>query len=96
MPRPSLDEILIAANDLKRWTERQKQFAADLSDEVERIKAEDWQAPPDVEYAPEEPAPMDWALQEAFAKAKAKHGLIEEPQPDPGAWYTLSDEAADD
>lgn len=90
MPRLSLDEILAAASDIKRRDKLDSRaLAADLAKEVEQIEAENWQAPADVDYLPEQPAPMDWLLIEAFAKAKAKQGLAEEPQGDSGAWYTI-------
>ena len=70
----SLDQIAAAAEDAKRRQQAEgiRQMVADMATEIEAIKAEDWQAASDVERTPEQPAPLDWALQEAFAKAKEK------------------------
>ena len=64
----TLDEIAAAAEQLKR--DQQRQNIAKMADEIEQLKAEDWKAPEGVEYVPEQPAPLDWLLQELFAKAK--------------------------
>ena len=77
MTRMSLDEIAAAAE--QRKLEQQRQSVAQMADEIERIKAEDWKPPFDEhEYQPETTVPDDWLLQEAFAKAKAKEGLSED------------------
>ena len=73
----SLDEIAAAAE--QRKLEQQRQNVADMADEIQKIKDEDWQPPFDEhEYKPEATVPDDWLLQEAFAKAKAKEGLSED------------------
>ena len=90
-PTLSLDQILAAAE--QRKLEQQRQSVADMSDEIERIKAEDWTPPFDEhEYQPEPLVPADWFLQEAIAKARAKQSLAEEPKSDDAqAWYTVED-----
>lgn len=90
-----LDEIAAAAEQLKR--DQQRQNIAQMADEIERIKAEDWKPPecangcpayqtcdhccgplgPDVEHIPEQPAPLDWLLQEQFAKARREAHHLE-------------------
>jgi hypothetical protein len=92
-PRPSLDEIAAAAEDLKR--QQQRQWIAQMADEVERIKAEDWKAPEDVEYVPEVPAPADWWLREQIAKELAKGRLADEPREPDSAGYTIYVEDSD-
>ena len=66
----TLDEIAAAAEKLKR--DQQRQNIAKMADEIITISKEDWKAPEGVEHAPayEQPAPLDWLLQELFAKAK--------------------------
>jgi hypothetical protein len=89
----SLDQILMAAQEAKRQ-EQQREAAAQMVDEIERIKAEDWQPPIDVDacYVPENLVPADWWLQEQIAKHKASQGLAEEPkEPETQAWYTVED-----
>ena len=77
MSRMSLDEIAAAAE--QRKLEQQRQSVAQMADEIERIKAEDWKPPFDEhEYVAEQTVPDDWLLREAFAKDKAKHGLAED------------------
>jgi hypothetical protein len=99
-PRPSLDEVLAAAEDAKRrqQDERIRQMSAEMSDEIERVRSEDWKAPADVEYAPEtfrEPLPLDWFLQEAIAKDAARGRLAEEPREPDSAGYTIYVEDSD-
>lgn len=97
MPRPSLDQIAAAADEAKRrqQDERVRQMTAELADEIEKLKAEDWQAPHDVDLPPpfEQPAPADWWVREQIAKAKARGHLAEEPSEDAGSqgWFTLDE-----
>jgi hypothetical protein len=90
----SLDEIAAAAE--QRKLEQQRQNVADMADEIERIKAEDWQPPFDEhEYRPEELVPADWFLREALAKELAKHKLAEEPREPDSTGYTIYIEDTD-
>lgn len=90
----TLDEIATAAAELKRRQQRERirQMAAEMATEIERIKAEDWQAPPDVERVPEELAPADWKLVEEFRRQPR---LAEEPADDSSAGYTIYVEDTD-
>ena len=58
----TLDEIQAAADDRKRL--QQRASVAQMADEIERIKAEDWKAPEGVDLIPtrETPAPADWFI----------------------------------
>jgi hypothetical protein len=98
-PRPSLDEIAAAAEDAKRrqQNERIRQMTADMADEIERIRAEDWQPPFDVDavYLPEQVAPADWFLREQIAKEQARGHLAEEPKEPDSAGYTIYVEDSD-
>jgi hypothetical protein len=88
----TLDEIAAAAAEAKR--RQQQDNIAKMADEIERIKAEDWQPPIDVDacYVPENLVPADWWLQEQIAKHKASQGLAEEPkEPETQAWFTVED-----
>ena len=87
----SLDQIAAAAE--QRKLEQQRESVAQMADEIERIKAEDWKPPFDEhEYTPEATVPDDWLLREAFEKARAKQSLAEEPKADEAqAWYTVED-----
>jgi cell division septum initiation protein DivIVA len=99
MTRPSLDEIAAAAEDAKRrqQQERIRQMTADMVDELDRIKAEDWQPPFDVDavYVPEQIVPLDWKLQEEIAKEAAKRRLSDEPREPDSAGYTIYVEDSD-
>lgn len=87
----SLDEIAAAAE--ARRQEQQRQTVAAMSDEIGRIRAEDWQPPEDVEYVPEQAAPADWWVREQLAKARAKgHLADEQPEPDSQPWFTIEGE----
>ena len=89
MSRMSLDQIAAAAE--QRKLEQQRETVAQMADEIERIKAEDWKPPFDEhEYTPETIVPADWFLQEAIAKARAKQSLAEEPKDtEQPAWYNI-------
>ena len=91
MTKLSLDEIAAAAE--QRKLEQQRQAVADMADEIECIKAEDWQPPFDEhEYIAEQTVPADWFIRDAIAKQKATQGLAEEPkEPETQAWYTVED-----
>ena len=87
----SLDQIAAAAE--QRKLEQQRETVAQMADEIERIKAEDWQPPFDEhEYTPETTVPADWFIRDQIAKHKASQGLAEEPkEPETQAWYTVED-----
>jgi hypothetical protein len=98
-PRPSLDEIAAAAEDAKRrqQNERIRQMTADMADEIDRIKAEDWQPPFDVDaiYEPEKLEPADWWVREQIAKSQARGHLAEEPKEPDSAGYSIFVEDTD-
>jgi hypothetical protein len=90
----SLDEIWAAGQ--QRKLEQQREGIAQMADEIERKKADDWQPPFDEhEYVPEEVKPLDWWVTEQIAKENAKHKLAEEPREPDSTGYTIYIEETD-
>jgi hypothetical protein len=98
-PRPSLDEITAQADEWKRRhrEEEIRQLSAEMSTEIDRIKAEDWQPPFDVDaiYEPEKLEPADWWVREQIAKSQARGHLAEEPKEPDSAGYSIFVEDTD-